>query len=80
MRIHDRRSVLALPLDPGEGVGVVVAVTVDPSVPCARLDEPEPLPAIAVEYTSYGITSTQTLPLDAAAAVTGLAAACGAAA
>jgi hypothetical protein len=63
-------------IDPGEGVGIVVAVSLDPGVPCGKLRQPESLPALAIDYTSYGVTSTQTVPVEDAPTVTGLPDAC----
>lgn len=63
-------------LDPGTGVGIVVVVGVNPAYPCARLgqrpQETLPLPAIAMRFSSYGVTTTQTLAPEDAPAVTGV--------
>ena len=63
-------------LDPGTGVGVVVVIGVNPAYPCARLgqrpQEGLPLPAIAVRFSSYGVTTTQALAAGDAPTVTGV--------
>lgn len=63
-------------LDPGSGVGIVVVYEVDPSYPCEQLGrDPSatlPLPALAMRFSSYGVTSTQELVATDAPAVAGL--------
>jgi len=57
-------------LNPGSGVGVVVTFGLNPAYPCARLGSRQAatvaLPALAVRFSSYGVTTTQALaPADA---------------
>jgi hypothetical protein len=63
-------------LDPGSGVGMVVVFGVNPAYPCQRLgSDPAatiPLPAIAIRFSSYGVTSTQALTPADAPAVAGI--------
>jgi hypothetical protein len=54
-------------LDPGNGIGVVITFQMNPSLACSRLsDTPgsaRELPPIALRYTTYGIETTQSIPL-----------------
>ena len=63
-------------LDPGSGVGLVVVFGVNAAYPCDRLGtDPAaalPLPAIAIRFSSYGVTGTQALTADDAPVVSGI--------
>ncbi len=56
------------PLEPRTGVGVVVTLAVNPAFACSRLSdvagEPTTLPPITMRFTTYGVETTQTIPLD----------------
>ena len=63
-------------LDPGTGIGIVLVIGANPAYPCERLSaDPNvatPLPPIALRFSSYGVTGTQTLPITDAPDVVGL--------
>jgi len=54
-------------LDPGEGLGIVITFAVNPELSCARFtdvpSEPLALPPVELRFTSYGVETTQSLPL-----------------
>jgi hypothetical protein len=58
-------------LDPSSGIGVVITYGVNPNLVCARFtDEPgdaRPLPPVDLRFSSYGVESTQAVPLDTGA-------------
>ena len=56
-------------LDPSSGIGVVVTYGINPSVACSRLPaspdgSSQPLPPVELRFSSYGVESTQLVPLD----------------
>jgi hypothetical protein len=64
-------------LDPSSGIGVVITFGVNPNLACTRFtgtpSEPLNLPPVTLSFSSYGVESTQAVPLDAGAPrVTGL--------
>jgi len=54
-------------LDPGTGIGVVVTYAINPNLACGRFDstpsEPAPFPPLPLQLSSYGVDTTQTIPL-----------------
>jgi hypothetical protein len=61
-------------LDPGSGIGIVLVLGANPAYPCERLGgaTTTPLPPIALRFSSYGVTGTQTLDVADAPVVAGL--------
>lgn len=63
-------------LDPSSGIGVVITFGVNPNLVCARFtdtpSDPLSLPPVQLRFTSYGVESTQGVPLDLAPKVAGL--------
>jgi hypothetical protein len=54
-------------LDPSSGIGVVVTYGLNPNVACSQLSAPpagETLPPVELRFSSYGVESTQLVPLD----------------
>jgi len=58
-------------LDPSSGIGVVITYGVNPNLSCTRFtDEPgdtRSLPPVDLRFSSYGVESTQAVPLDTGA-------------
>jgi hypothetical protein len=54
-------------LDPGDGIGIVITFQVNPTLACNRLaatpGATRDLPPVALRYTTYGIETTQSIPL-----------------
>jgi hypothetical protein len=54
-------------LDPGTGIGVVVTYAINPNLACGHFDntpsEPAPFPPLPLRLSSYGVDTTQTIPL-----------------
>jgi hypothetical protein len=54
-------------LDPGDGIGVVIAFAVNPVLACSRFtdtpSEPLALPPVELRFTTYGVETTQVVPL-----------------
>jgi hypothetical protein len=61
-------------LDPGSGIGIVLTIAANPGYACDRLrvSATTPLPPIALRFSSYGVTGTQTLAVPDAPAVAGI--------
>jgi hypothetical protein len=54
-------------LEPASGIGVVVTYGVNPNLSCSQLpavDADETLPPVELRFSSYGVESTQLVPLD----------------
>jgi hypothetical protein len=58
-------------LGPGTGVGVVVVYAVNPGLDCGRYggapSDPVPFPPVPVRLSSYGVDTTQSVPLGSSA-------------
>jgi hypothetical protein len=63
-------------LDPGNGVGIVLVIGVNPAFPCERLPRDPTafvaLPPASLRFSTYGVEGTQTLVLDDGPRVLGL--------
>jgi len=63
-------------LDPHTGIGVVITYTLNPDLACARFDDtpsdPAPLPPMPLRLSTYGVDTTQSLPLPGPPTVRGI--------
>lgn len=54
-------------LDPNTGIGVVVTYAINPNLSCSRFTTtpsvPTPFPPVPLRFSSYGVDTTQTVPL-----------------
>jgi hypothetical protein len=54
-------------LDPGNGIGIVITFQLNPSLACSRFTDtpggPLPLPPVGLRFASYGVETTQSVPL-----------------
>jgi hypothetical protein len=63
-------------LDPHTGIGVMVTYALNPDLSCARFgaapSDPAPLPPMPLRLSSYGVETTQSLPLPGPPTVAGI--------
>jgi hypothetical protein len=63
-------------LDPHTGVGVMVTYALNPDLACARFgdtpSDPAPLPPMPLRLSTYGVDTTQSLPLPGPPSVAGI--------
>ena len=63
-------------LDPHTGVGVMITYTLNPDLACARFNDtpsdPAPLPPMPLRLSTYGVDTTQSLPLPGTPTVAGV--------